>query len=590
MALVESPRAVAVPEQGNLVRVRDRFWVVESVVASDPVTVPNGLAAVDAPPVHHAVGLVPIDDKGGPEPLTVYWEVEPGTEIRPQSALPDPAEGLDDAETFSAFLDAVRWGAVASADPSAFQAPFRAGIDIEDYQLLPLVKALTMPRVTMLIADDVGLGKTIEAGLIAEELVLRNQVKKILVICPPSLCGKWKAEMGEKFGLGFEVIDTDYVRRLRRERGVAVNPFRSHPRIIVSMEWVKFDSQMRWFREFLPPDPNIYPRAFDLLIVDEAHQIAPAAVGRYAKDSLRTRAVRELAPHFEHRLFLTATPHNGYPESFQSLLELLDPNRFAKGVPATGQERDAVMVRRLKSHLRRLLPEAGSRLPERRIKAIEVDFSGDERETFRLLDEYAAARRATSADQAEQAAARFITLLLKKRLLSSPMAFKHTLDQHIQTMNRASARRASAQAIEEAAAALDAEAEDDDRLDELTHQALAVAASALPAPDADDEVLLARMRARAGSLTHRPPGKILEQLKTRADDNYRRPDTKTKKLLDWIGGGLLPGRGLEQRAGDRLHRIPGHAELPARDAHRRAPGPAADAGSGGGVPRRPRPR
>ncbi len=531
MALVETPRAVAVPKQGNLVRVRDRLWVVESVVASDPV--PAGPMAIGAPPVHHAVGLVPVDDKGSPDPLTVYWEVEPGTKIKHQSALPDPAKGLDDAETFSAFLDAVRWGAVASADPSAFQAPFRAGIDIEDYQLLPLVKALTMPRVTMLIADDVGLGKTIEAGLIAEELVLRNQVKKILVICPPSLCGKWKSEMGEKFGLGFEVIDTDYVRQLRRERGVAVNPFRSHPRIIVSMEWVKFDSQMRWFHEFLPPDPNIYPRAFDLLIVDEAHQIAPAAVGRYAKDSLRTKAVRELAPHFEHRLFLTATPHNGYPESFQSLLELLDPNRFAKGVPVTDRERDAVMVRRLKSHLRRLLPEAGSRLPKRSIRAIEVDFSENEREMFGLLDEYAGARRATSSDQAERTAARFIALLLKKRLLSSPMAFKYTLDQHIQTMNRASARRASAQAIEEAAAALDAEVEDDAVLDELVHEALAVAASALPAPDANDEVLLARMRARA--LTYRAPRRVLEDLRVRADANYRRLDTKTKKLLDWIG-------------------------------------------------------
>lgn len=537
MALVEQPRAIAVPEQGNLVRVRDRFWVVESVVASDPGQASNGLA-VDAPLAHHAIKLVPIDDKGGPDPLTVYWEVEPGTEVRPQSDLPDPAKGLDDAETFSAFLDAVRWGAVASADPSAFQAPFRAGIDIEHYQLLPLVKALAMPRVTMLIADDVGLGKTIEAGLIAEELFLRNQVKKILVVCPPSLCGKWKSEMEEKFGLGFAVVDTDYVRRLRRERGVAVNPFSSHPRIIVSTEWVKFDSQMRWFRELLPPDPNTYPRRFDLLIVDEAHQIAPAAVGRYAKDSLRTRAVRELAPHFEHRLFLTATPHNGYHESFQSLLELLDPNRFAKGVPAPDRDRDAVMVRRLKSHLRRLLPEAGSRLPERSIKAIEVDFSEDERETFRLLDEYAEARRSTSDDQAEQAAARFITLLLKKRLLSSPMAFKHTLDQHIQTMNRASARRASAQAIEEAAAALDAEAEDDDKLEELTHEALAVAASALPDPGADEEVLLARMRAR--SLAHRPPGQILEQLRVRANDNYRRPDTKTKKLLDWIGEVCYP--------------------------------------------------
>src|SRR5207237_7827765 len=138
--------------------------------------------------------------------------------------------------------------------------------------------------------------------------------------------------------------------------GVAVNPFRSHPRLITSLEWIKFESQMRWFDEFLPPDPNTYPRAFDLLIVDEAHQIAPAAVGRYAKDSLRTRAVARLAPHFEHRLFLTATPHNGYEESFQSLLQTLDPNRFAKGVAPTARDRDAVMVRRLKSDLRQLLP------------------------------------------------------------------------------------------------------------------------------------------------------------------------------------------------------------------------------------------
>ena len=211
-----------------------------------------------------SVCLVPIDDKGGSSPLSVFWEVEPGTEIRPRSELPDPGEGVDDAETFAGFLDAVRWGAVASVDPRAFQSPFRAGIDIEDYQLLPLVRALRMPRVGLLIADDVGLGKTVEAGLIAQELVLRNQARKILVVCPPSLCAKWQREMREQFGLGFEIINAERVRRLRRERGVGVNPFRSHPRLIVSMEWVKFESQMRWFDEFLPPDPNTYPRAFDL--------------------------------------------------------------------------------------------------------------------------------------------------------------------------------------------------------------------------------------------------------------------------------------------------------------------------------------
>ena len=286
VTVLESGRAVAVPEQGNLVRVRDRYWVVESVRRSSLSVDPMSSSGWTR---HHLVCLVPIDDKGGSSPLSVFWEVEPGTEIRPRSELPDPGEGVDEAETFAGFLDAVRWGAVASVDPRAFQSPFRAGIDIEDYQLLPLVRALRMPRVGLLIADDVGLGKTVEAGLIAQELVLRNQARKILVVCPPSLCAKWQREMREQFGLGFEIINAERVRRLRRERGVGVNPFRSHPRLIVSMEWVKFESQMRWFDDFLPPDPNTYPRAFDLLIVDEAHRIAPSAVGRYARDSLRTR-------------------------------------------------------------------------------------------------------------------------------------------------------------------------------------------------------------------------------------------------------------------------------------------------------------
>ena len=207
VTVVEAQVAVAVPEQGNLVRVRDRYWVVESVRQSsrplDPMS-PNGLTQ------HHLVSLVPIDDKGSAEPLSVFWETEPGTEVRPQAELPDPTAGVDDAETFAAFLDAARWGAIASADPSSFQSPFRAGIDIEDYQLLPLVEALRMPRVGLLIADDVGLGKTVEAGLIAQELVLRNQAQKILVVCPPSLCQKWQREMRDQFGLRFEVVDTDW--------------------------------------------------------------------------------------------------------------------------------------------------------------------------------------------------------------------------------------------------------------------------------------------------------------------------------------------------------------------------------------------
>ena len=95
----------------------------------------------------------------------------------------------------------------------------------------------------------------------------------------------------------------------------------------------------------------MYPRKFDLLIVDEAHNCAPSGRGKYATDSLRTKALRLLAPHFEHKLFLTATPHNGYPESFSALLELLDNQRFARSTQPDRKQLDAVMVRRMKSEL-----------------------------------------------------------------------------------------------------------------------------------------------------------------------------------------------------------------------------------------------
>ena len=516
MVLIEGEQAVRVPEQGNLVRVRDRFWVVESLRKS--VRTVDALSSVGATR-HHLLKLVPIDDKGRADPFEVIWETEPGTEVRPQAELPDPSSGVDDVATFAAFLDAVRWGATASANTKAFQSPFRAGIEVEDYQLLPLVRALGLPRVNLLIADDVGLGKTVEAGLIAQELVLRNQAHKILVVCPPSLCLKWKREMGEQFGLRFEVVDTDYVRRLRRQRGAGVNPFRSHPRLIVSMEWLKFESQMRWFDEFLPPDPNTYPRAFDLLIVDEAHRIAPSAVGHYAKESLRTEAMRHLAPHFEHRLFLTATPHNGYPESFQALLEMLDPNRFTKGIKPSARDRDAVMVRRLKSHLRTLLPDGHNRFPERRIQAIEVDFPPPERALFELLDEYTLLRLGGVGDRtpAERAAYRLVTLLLKKRLLSSPAAFKHTLDQHIATLESTLPHPTTEQALLEAEAALEDEADDSELVSDQEKEAQILVAAALAKVDQkQEESLLARMRHHA-------------------DQRHRRADAKTKRLMDWIG-------------------------------------------------------
>ena len=170
-----------------------------------------------------------------------------------------------------------------------------------------------------------------------------------------------------------------------------------------------------------------------MLIVDEAHNCAPAGRGKYATDSLRTEAIRLLAPHFEHKLFLTATPHNGYSESFTALLELLDNQRFARGMATDTKEftrqRDAVMVRRLKSELPK--DDFGQdRFPKRVLEALEVDYPAEEKRIHAALKQYAELRQTNAQDHAERFATDFVLMTLKKRLFSSPAAFLRTLEQH----------------------------------------------------------------------------------------------------------------------------------------------------------------
>lgn len=118
-------------------------------------------------------------------------------------------------------------------------------------------------------------------------------------------------------------MDSEAVKNLRRERGVGTNIFSSFPRLIVSIDWLKQARAMSLLDDRLAgADPTGYPRAFDLLVIDEVHGCAPFGRGKYATDSQRTRAIRKTEPHFEHRLFLSATPHKGYSESFTPLLEL----------------------------------------------------------------------------------------------------------------------------------------------------------------------------------------------------------------------------------------------------------------------------
>ena len=126
---------------------------------------------------------------------------------------------------------------------------------------------LLAAAVNLLIADDVGLGKTIEAGLVIQELLLRHRARTVLIVCPASLQEKWRVEMLEKFGLDFRVVDTDYIKQLRRERGIHANPWTSHPRLITSMDWAKGGEGLRAMRDVIPPHVG-HPRKFDLLVVE----------------------------------------------------------------------------------------------------------------------------------------------------------------------------------------------------------------------------------------------------------------------------------------------------------------------------------
>ncbi|AHC38097.1 MULTISPECIES: DISARM system SNF2-like helicase DrmD [Pseudomonas] len=425
-AAAEDGRYRNVPEPGQLVEVRRRQWVVAEVDASK-------LGAVQ----QHAVILVSIDEDALGEELQVIWEIEPGAHVIERAGLP-AITGQDDSDTLEAFLDAVRWGAATNADRGFLQAPFRSGVTLEDFQLDPLVRAIDMARVNLLIADDVGLGKTIEAGLVIQEMLLRHRARTVLIVCPASLQEKWRLEMAEKFGLEFRIVDSTYIKEMRRERGIHANPWNSFPRLITSMDWAKAGEGLRAFRDILPAHAN-YPRKFDLLVVDEAHNVAPAAGAQYALESQRTRLIRTIAPHFQHHLFLTATPHNGYTESFTSLLELLDDQRFARNILPDEKQLAQVMIRRLKSEI---TDKDGQLIyAPRKLEALGVDYTAKEREIHHKLQAFCASREVADAQLGGVTGVSFINQLLKKRLFSSPAAFASTLAKHIATLENGAVRK-----------------------------------------------------------------------------------------------------------------------------------------------------
>ncbi|MBG0564941.1 DISARM system SNF2-like helicase DrmD [Actinoplanes aureus] len=494
------PATTAPPADGQLVSVRGRRWVVNNVEPGAKSTL---------------VSLQSVEDGRYADTLDVIWEVEAGAQVLPTGALPPVEAGrFDPPHRLAAFLDAVRWSAVTSADVRTLQAPFRSGVAIEDYQLEPVARAVDAPRVNLLLADDVGLGKTIEAGLVAQELLLRHRARRIMIVCPAGLTIKWRDEMLEKFGLDFTVVDSERAAAVRRTHGSSANPFHVYPLTIVSLPWLRGPKAQRLLDEVLPADGPAVPRTFDLLILDEAHHVAPAAPRQvYAVDSQQTKLIRKIAPHFTHRLFLSATPHNGYPESFRALLELIDDQRFLRSVePDPAAVRETV-VRRLKRHIENA--DGTPRFVERVASAIPVEYPPEEREIHALLTRFAELRRERLETERGRKATDLITLLLKKRLFSSPAAFAHTVGVYLRTL-RGRAGAGPLTGVDDDIPEWmedfvdDLATYDDEQLAEAEDDALERMVAA------DDEESL------------------LERMLTWAQAQQARPDAKAAKLIDYL--------------------------------------------------------
>lgn len=433
------------PEPGEIVRARHRHYVVTDVVPPPDPEHRNPRTGLRTGTL---VKLVCLDDDAQGRELDVIWELELGAErIDPSRLGLARIERFDDPDKFEAYYRALQWNCVTTAtrpDDERVQAPFRAGIAVMQHQLVPLQRVLALPRANLFIADDVGLGKTIEAGLILQELLLRQRLDLIVIVCPASICLQWQGEMERRFGIRFEIVGREFLSRMRRQRGALINPWDCGRRFIVSYQTLRRPEYQEPLRMALQARG---PKS--MLVLDEAHNVAPASnQQRYAVDSKLTKLARAIAPLFENRLFLSATPHNGHSNSFSALLELLDPTRFTRGVPIEGRDGlDAVMVRRLK---RDLVGSTTLRFPTRRLVELRLTREGedwavqravrDERETpaserlcglqTRELEISEALSAYTKLCAPSAARDRRVFIGLQKRLLSSCAAFQRTLQVH----------------------------------------------------------------------------------------------------------------------------------------------------------------
>lgn len=276
---------------GDLVRARGREWV-----------------ALPSP----REGILALRPLSGSENDTVI--LDPSLEIQPVAAarFDLPSDATPTVQAKAALLaDAMRLTLRRGAGP--FRSAAQLAFEPRTYQLVPLLMALRLQVPRLLIADDVGIGKTIEAGLILRELMDRGEVDGFSVLCPPHLVEQWVGELQQRFGIEAVAVTSGSAARLERGLPLAQTLFDAYPYTVVSLDYIKAEKRREGFARACP----------DFVIVDEAH----ACVGTHKGKQQRFELLAGLARDPERRMiFLTATPHSGDEDAFGRLLSLIDPS------------------------------------------------------------------------------------------------------------------------------------------------------------------------------------------------------------------------------------------------------------------------
>jgi superfamily II DNA or RNA helicase len=392
---------------GSLVATRGREWVVLPESSND-LLILRPLGGTD-------------DEIAGV--LTALEEIKPA-----QFDLPDPAR-VGDATSARLLRDALRLSSRAGAGP--FRSFARIAVEPRPYQLVPLLMGLKLDPVRLLIADDVGIGKTVEALLVARELWDQGDANGITVLCPPHLAEQWQAEMNNKFHLEPELVLAGTAARLERGLRVGESLFDRYPITVVSLDYIKSDRRRD---DFIRACPN-------LVIVDEAHACADAKAGRGQRHQ-RYELVSKLAAKPErHLLLVTATPHSGNDEAFQVLVSFLDPtlklgedDLEKKDYEAERRRLARHLVQRRRANILHYLGETN--FPDREVKEETYDLPDGHRDLFKRIFEYGRAKVGDRVEGTEQRwRMRWWSILgIMRALSSSPAAAVATLDNRAESI------------------------------------------------------------------------------------------------------------------------------------------------------------